>query len=160
MSVAVRVCLQKWLQTSVRHESWFKLTWFTSLVLVPTWLLTILLFTYDCILTIFRENTVIKTSGDKDNKVSWSWNLPLQISPTSKLQWPFTWDTSLALMFRRSSRWIYHPYVCLLAKKILPIGNLHHLLWHFISANPKIPQCSHFFRMFPGISAVECGLCT
>jgi hypothetical protein len=54
----------------------FKLMWFTSLVLVPTWLLTILLFTYDCILTIFRENTVIKTSGDKDNKVSWSWNLP------------------------------------------------------------------------------------
>ena len=54
----------------------FKLMWFNSLVSVPTWLLTILLFTYDCILTIFRENTVIKTSGDKDNKVYWSWNLP------------------------------------------------------------------------------------
>jgi hypothetical protein len=35
--------------------SLFKLTWFTSLVLVPTWLLTILLFTYDCISTNFRD---------------------------------------------------------------------------------------------------------
>ena len=32
----------------------------------------ILLFTYDCILTYFREKTVIKISGDEDNKVSWS----------------------------------------------------------------------------------------
>ena len=56
--------------------SLFKLTWFTSLVLVPTWLLTILLFTYDCISTNFRDKTVIRTSGDKDDKVSWSWNVP------------------------------------------------------------------------------------
>lgn len=72
----------------------FKSTWFISLVLVfdysPSPLLTNLLFTYDCflyyydwvynflwlLLIIFREKTVMKTTGDKIQQVSWSWNLP------------------------------------------------------------------------------------
>ena len=106
------------------------------------------------LLVLGKKQVVIKITKFPDLEIS------LQISPTSKLQWPFTWETSLALTFRRSSRWIYLLYDYLLAKKILPIANLQHLLWRFISANPKITQCLIFFRMFPGISAVECGWCT
>ena len=105
-------------------------------------------------LVLGKKQVVTKITKFPDLEIS------LQISPTSKLQWPFTWETSLALTFQRSSRWIYLLYDYLLAKKILPIANLQHLLWRFISANPKITQCLIFFRMFPGISAVECGWCT
>ena len=69
---------------------------------------------------------IIKTSGDKGNQISWSSTsktnflndkLP-NFLKFDKLQWTFTWETNLALTFRRSSRWIYLPYECLLFKKI------------------------------------------
>ena len=130
------------------------------LVLILNYWLNYYFITRDCIVTKFREKTIMKTSGDKYNKtrypVSWSWNLlphHRQVNCNARSREKLV--TDFALAFRCDLRWIILPYKFYVIMK--NIANLQHLLW-LCQSNDSV-QCSFFFaffRMLPGISGQQC----